>query len=275
MEAVFCKHCHSDIPTAQAISSAVQCPNCQRGLVKSAQSVWQETKALLAVKPSKTDKLVPPMSQAERTEKLKLQIRLAPPPDLSNNIMVGVLALSALTGFTFDALLDFRYFPWVFAISACIGAIPAFKFWQTDLRKSLEENHKKLTAAWRATYYCSECDSLFIYKDREYQPYQVQEKQLAQGAKILRLIAIGVVVMLAASVYSCSTSKPQATTKSPSSQASSISSTGAEEERRKKQERDRSRAERDALQPTLAQLCREGNMDACKQFKEWEDVRRY
>jgi len=53
------------------------------------------------------------------------------------------------------------------------------------------------------------------------------------------------------------------------------SSNSDAEETRKKLERDQARAQRDAMQPMLTQMCRDGNNDACRQVREWETVRKY
>lgn len=52
-------------------------------------------------------------------------------------------------------------------------------------------------------------------------------------------------------------------------------SVDSDNETRRKQEHDQARAQRDAMQPMLSQMCRDGNNDACRQVREWETMRKY
>jgi len=66
--------------------------------------------------------------------------------------------------------------------------------------------------------------------------------------------------------------KMESSAKRPSSSTSTYSPS---DETRKKLEKDEIRRKRDALQPILEQGCLQGNNEACRQYKEWESLRKY
>jgi ribosomal protein L7/L12 len=95
------------------------------------------------------------------------------------------------------------------------------------------------------------------------------------GSK-LRLV-IGAMLVIWSSVYLLNKSDTDDRTRSleTTKPASAVSSTNDADETRRRLQRDQLRRERDALQPTIGQMCQQGNNDACKQYREWEETRRY
>jgi hypothetical protein len=90
------------------------------------------------------------------------------------------------------------------------------------------------------------------------------------GLKMYMFLAFLVII----SISNCIGPKTKKISESDSV-GSAASATTEADETRKKLERDHARAQRDAMQPMLIQMCREGNSDACRQVREWENMRKY
>jgi hypothetical protein len=88
------------------------------------------------------------------------------------------------------------------------------------------------------------------------------------GFKMFMFLGLAIIFIIS----TCSGPKTEKVTKSDPVAAPERNEA---DETRKKQERDHARAQRDAMQPMLIQMCRDGNNDACRQVREWENVRKY
>ncbi len=92
----------------------------------------------------------------------------------------------------------------------------------------------------------------------------------------IALVVIALILLVLIGLFAPSHKRPDynsSTTSTGSSTPESSYSSSETERTRKNYEQDERRRQRDALQPTIIEMCRQGNDEACREAKHWEDIR--
>ena len=117
---------------------------------------------------------------------------------------------------------------------------------------------------------CPKCGQPITDKERLDEIARINRNQIIIAAVVVGLLLLAFLGSLLPAKHESSSSS---TTSTGSSSTESNYSSSEAERTRKELEREEIRRQRDALQPTLREGCLQGNQEACRQYKEWEDMR--
>lgn len=116
---------------------------------------------------------------------------------------------------------------------------------------------------------CPKCGQPITDKARLDEIARINRNQMIIVALIIGFILLVLIGKLLPERPGSQSSQTSTDSSSPSSSYSSSEA----ERTRKELEREEIRRKRDALQPILKEGCIQGNQEACRQYKEWEDMR--
>lgn len=127
---------------------------------------------------------------------------------------------------------------------------------------------------------CPKCGEPIIDTIRQEEVKRIGRRQIIIAAVIVFIILLGLLGKMlpekSTKVYETSpTSSPTLEDKSYSPTYNYSDSPSETERTRKELEKDEIRRKRDALQPLIGEACRQGNDEACRQYKDWESLRKY
>lgn len=138
--------------------------------------------------------------------------------------------------------------------------------------KSKSQNTEKTQATLKTFKTCPKCHSEYS-AILEACP---KCKEVTTGTREIKITLMTIIVFFLLIVGMCSKRDSAPPDYSPagsySPPESSYSSSEAERTR-SNYEQDERRRKLDALQPSIKEMCRQGNDDACRQAKHWEDIR--
>lgn len=116
---------------------------------------------------------------------------------------------------------------------------------------------------------CPKCGQPITDTARIDEIARINRTQIIIAAIIIGFILLGLLGKLLPERPESNSSRTSTGSSSPESSYSSSEA----ERTRKELEREEIRRKRDALQPALREGCLQGNEEACRQYKEWENMR--